>query len=141
MASVMGICGGLVGPESGNVKNRWVSPLLFEGSRGPRGRQDRQQSAGKCRPKSKKRRCFIKSASCRSSELCFLLRRGAHFHKNHESMSPKNEKCCQNHVGYIKISQRWGRMHLDVIKIVSDASLKSAKEATCSNNTHICKVF
>ena len=37
MASLMGICGGLVGPKSGNVKNRWVSPLLFEGSREPRG--------------------------------------------------------------------------------------------------------
>ena len=84
---------------------------------------------------------FIIGASCRSSELCFLLRRGAHFHKNHESMSPKNEKCCPNHVRYIKILQKWGRMHQDVMKIVSDASLKSAKEATCSNNTHICKVF
>ena len=32
-------------------------------------------------------------------------------------------------------------MHYDGIKIMSDASLKSAKEATCSNNTYICEVF
>ena len=89
----------------------------------------------------KKRRFFIKNASCRSSELWFVLRRGWHFHKNHENMSPKNEKCCQNHVGYSKISPTWGRMHKDVINIVSDTLLKSAKEATCSNNTHICAVF
>ena len=31
-------------------------------------------------------RSFIKHALCRSSELCFLLRRGAHFHKNHEKI-------------------------------------------------------
>ena len=65
----------------------------------------------------------------------------AHFHKQHENMSPKNEKCCPNHVGYIKISPQWGRMHQDVIKIVSDTSLKLSKEATCSNNTYICEVF
>ena len=33
MASVMGICGGLVGPKSENVGFSSVLPLLFEGSR------------------------------------------------------------------------------------------------------------
>ena len=31
-------------------------------------------------------RFFIKNALCRSSELCFLPRRGAHFHKNYEKI-------------------------------------------------------
>ena len=51
-----------------------------------------------------KLRFFFKYALGRSSKLCFLCRRGAHFQKNHEAMLAKNEKCCQNHVGYIKIS-------------------------------------
>ena len=53
----------------------------------------------------------------------------------------KNGNYCQNHTRYMKISPQWGRMHQDVIKIVSDTSLKLSKEATCSNNTHICEVF
>ena len=53
----------------------------------------------------------------------------------------KSEKCWQNHVGYMKISPQWGRMHQDVIKIVSDTSFDLSKEATCSNNTHICEDF
>ena len=46
MASVMGICGGLVGPKSENVEKALVLLLLFEGSRGPRGRQSREQLSG-----------------------------------------------------------------------------------------------
>ena len=84
---------------------------------------------------------LIKHALCLYPKMCFSLERGAHFHKHHENMSPKNEKCCPNHVGYIKISPQWGRMHQDVVKIVSDTSLKLSKEGTCSNNTHICEVF
>ena len=49
MASVMGIWGALMGPKSENVGFSLVLPLLFEGSRGPRGRQDRQQLASKYR--------------------------------------------------------------------------------------------
>ena len=45
MASVMGICGGLVGPKSENVEKVLVFVSLFEGSRGPRGRQDREKSS------------------------------------------------------------------------------------------------
>ena len=33
---------------------------------------------------AEKVRFFTKNALCRSSELCFLPRRGAHFQKNHE---------------------------------------------------------
>ena len=38
-------------------------------------------------------------------------------HKKCEKRLPKvkNEKCCPNHVGYIKISPKSGRMHQDVI--------------------------
>ena len=39
MASVMGICGGMVGPKSGNVGFSLVLIVFFEGSRGPRARQ------------------------------------------------------------------------------------------------------
>ena len=41
----------------------------------------------------------------------------------------------------MKISPQWGRMHQDVIKIVTNTSLKLSKEATCSNHTHICEVL
>ena len=34
MASVMGICGGLVGPKSGNVENVLVFNAFFEGVKG-----------------------------------------------------------------------------------------------------------
>ena len=34
MASAMGICGGLVGPKSGNVEKALVFVYVFEGSRG-----------------------------------------------------------------------------------------------------------
>ena len=47
MAHVRAICGGLVGPKSGNVKNRWVSPLLFEGSR---AREDSRESLQRSEP-------------------------------------------------------------------------------------------
>ena len=130
-----------MGPKSKNVGFSLVLPILFEGSRAAGARQENEQPSSPRGPTSKNMGFFIKKASCRSSELCFLLRRGRHFHKIHENMSPKNEKCCQNHVGYSKISPTWGRMHQGVIKIVSDASLKSSREATCSNNTHICEVF
>ena len=36
MASVMGICGGVVGPKSGNVENMFVLMALFKGTRGAR---------------------------------------------------------------------------------------------------------
>ena len=36
MASVMGICGGLVGPKSGNVEKVLVFKAFFKGSRGAR---------------------------------------------------------------------------------------------------------
>ena len=53
----------------------------------------------------------------------------------------KIKNVAKNHGGYIKMSPKWGRMHEGVIKMVSDTSVKSTKEAACSNNTHICEVF
>ncbi len=50
MASVMGICGGLLGPKSGNVEKVLVFKAFFEGSRGPRLRQRNEQPSGPDRP-------------------------------------------------------------------------------------------
>ena len=119
----------------------WFYHYFLKGQEGPEHPKSAKHFPRSTARNRKKGGFSFKDASCRPSELCFLPRRGAHFHKNHGSMSPKHEKCCPNHVRYIKISQKWGRMHQDVMKIVSDASLKSAKEATCSNNSHICDVF
>ena len=141
MASAMGILGGLMGPKIENVGFSLVLPLLFEGSRAAWVRQPQERSGEPWLFWSPKMRFLIKHALCLYPKMWFSLQRGAHFHKNHANMSPKNEKCWQNHVGYMKISPQWGRMHQDVIKIVSDTSLKLSKEATCSNNTHICEVF
>ena len=88
-----------------------------------------------------KMRLFIKNALWLYSELCFLCRRGAHLQKKREKKMPESERGSQNNVGYIKILPKWGRIHEDGIKIMSDASVKSPKEAACSNNTHICDVF
>ena len=86
-------------------------------------------------------RFFVKDALCLHLELYFLCRRGAHFQKTHEKKLPESRKRSQNNVGYIKIPPKWGRIHEDGIKIMSDTSLKSPTEATCSKNTHICNVF
>ena len=40
---MMRIYGGLMGSKNGNVKNRSVSLLLFDGPRGARGRQENEQ--------------------------------------------------------------------------------------------------
>ena len=45
MATLMPLCAGLVGPKSENVEISLVLRLFFEGSRGPRGRQDREKSS------------------------------------------------------------------------------------------------
>ena len=84
---------------------------------------------------------WIKNALCLYLELCFLLQREAYFQKSHEKMMPESEKWSQNYVRYIKIPPTWGRIHEDGVKIMSDISLKSPKEATCSNNTYECDVF
>ena len=85
--------------------------------------------------------CSIKNALWLYSELCFLCRRGAHFQKVHEKMLPESEKWSQHYVRYIKIPPKWGRIHEDGVKIMSDILLKSPKEATSSNNTHKCGAF
>ena len=42
---MMHICGGLVGPKSENVEKPLVLPLLFEGSREPKARQENEKSS------------------------------------------------------------------------------------------------
>ena len=88
-----------------------------------------------------KLRVFIKNALCLYLELCFPCGRGAQFQKNREKKWPESENWSQNNVGYIKILPKWGRIHVDGIKIMSDTSLKSPREANRSNNTRICNVF
>ena len=51
---------------------------------------------------------------------------------------PESEKYIQNVVGYIKMELKLYRIRQVGVKMMSDIALKSAKEATCSNNTHIC---
>ena len=43
---MMHICGGLVGPKTENVEKPLVLPLLFEGSRLPRGDSENEQPSG-----------------------------------------------------------------------------------------------
>ena len=43
---MMQICGGVVGPKSENVEKPLVLPLIFEGSREPRGIQECKVSLG-----------------------------------------------------------------------------------------------
>ena len=88
-----------------------------------------------------KGRFFIKNALCLYLKICFPRRREAYFQKIHEQMLPECEKWSQNYVRYTKIPPTWGRIHEDGVKIMSDISVKSHKEATCSNNTHKCDVF
>ena len=141
MASVMGIWGGLMGPKIENVGFSLVLPVLFGESKAAQGRHPNEITSEPWWFWDPNMRFLIKHALCLYPKMCLSLQWGAHFHKTNKNMSPKNEKCCPNHVGDINISPHWGRMHQDVIKLVSDASLKLSKEASCSNNTHICKAF
>ena len=141
MASMMAIRGGLIGPKSGNVEKASVLPLLFEGSRAAKVRQEHEVTGEPGRFDVEKVISFIKNALCLYSELCFLCGRGWHFQKNHETKLSKSEKWSPNHGGDVKISAKWGRIHGDIIKRMLDTSFKSPKEATCSRNAHICNVF
>ena len=98
MATLMPLCAGLVGPKSENVEISLVLPLLFEGSRGPRVRQDREQFAEPWGLGGGRSRFLVKNASCRFGELCFLLRQEPHFCKNGETIWPESEKCTQKHL-------------------------------------------
>ena len=84
---------------------------------------------------------LVKNGLCLYLDLCSPCGRGAQFQKNHEKIASESENWSQNNVRYIKILPKRGRTHEDGIKIMSDAALKSPKQATCSNNTHICNVF
>ena len=68
------------------------------------------------------------------SRIVLPTQAGSIFPKKHETSGRKT-------LGSIKISSKRYRIHQDFIKIMSDTSLKSLKEATRSNNTHICGVF
>ena len=82
MASVMAICGGLVGPKSGNVEKVLVFKAFFEGSRGPRGRQNREQPSEPGQFRRRKSDFPSQNASCRYAGLCFLLKRGVLFQQD-----------------------------------------------------------
>jgi len=136
--------GGLMGPKSENVEKA----LVFVGFlKGQEGHEDAR--AAKSFPSRTARR--RKSGSFHQKMICadmvpifrivLPVQTGRHFQKFHENKLPKSEQWSPNHVRYIKISPKWSRVHGDVIKRMLDTSLKSPKEATCSKNTHICKVF
>ena len=86
-------------------------------------------------------RIVIKNALCLYLKISSSRRREAIFQKIREKMLPESEKWSHNYVRYTKIPPTWGRIHEDGVKIMSDISVKSPKEATCSNNTHKCNVF
>ena len=48
MASVMGICAGLVGPKSENVEKVLVFKAFLKGSRRAGGRQENKKTSEKC---------------------------------------------------------------------------------------------
>ena len=65
MAHVNGICAGLVGPKSENIKKALVLLLLFEGSRVPRGSSEKKQPGEPCHFSLKMRRAYIQNCvSC-----------------------------------------------------------------------------
>ena len=70
-----------MGPKNENAEKVQVAPLLFEGSRGPRGRQSREQVSGPDGFEAQRKRFLIKTALWLYLRMCFLLQRGAHFHK------------------------------------------------------------
>ena len=86
MASVMGICGGLVGPKSGNVGFSLVLIVFFEGSRGPRARQRSLRLSEPGGFDVKNMILLIKNVLCLYLKICFPLQREAYFQKNHEKM-------------------------------------------------------
>ena len=123
MGGMEGIKGDRIEQQSDRVENHHQNGLYL-------GRFDVERS-----------RFVIKNVVWLHSELCFLPERGAHFQKHHGNKSPESKTWSQNNIGYIKIPPEWGRIHQDVIKIMSDTSLKSPTEATGSKNILICKVF
>ena len=116
MASMMGICGGLVGPKSENVEKVVVFVGSFEGSRGPRVRQNRERPSEPERFDIEKVIVLIKHALCRHLELCFLCRQGRHFQKKYEKSGRKVKngaqimsdtlKYHQNGFGYTEMSSK-----------------------------------
>ena len=75
-----------MGMKTENVEKVFCFSLRVKG-RGPNGRFI---SGGLGVALASKRRCVvIKKALCLFSELCFLPRRGAHFHEMHEKHDRK----------------------------------------------------
>ena len=65
MAHVNGICAGLVGPKSENIKKASVLLLLSEGSRVQRGSSEKKQAGGPYHVSLKIRRAYIQNCvSC-----------------------------------------------------------------------------
>ena len=92
MASVMGICGGLVGPKTENVDFSLVLIVFLKCRAGRKGKRSGQNGLDLGRFGVEKVRFFTKSALCRYLELCFLPRQGAQFQKFHEKKLSESEK-------------------------------------------------
>ena len=89
MASVMGICGGLAGPKSGQVEKPQVFVCLFDVFTNHGCLQERLQGSEPERFDFKKVIFVIKNALWLYSELCFLCRLGAHFQNMYEKNGRK----------------------------------------------------
>ena len=132
------------GRKAKMLKKHWFLHVYLKGQEG-----HGDAKAAKSYPGRTARR--RKSGSFHQKRICadivptfrivLPVQTGRHFQKFHETKLPESEKWSPNHVGYVKISPKWSRIHGDVIKRMLDTSLKSPKEATCSKNTHICNVF
>ena len=84
MASVMCICGGLVGPRSGNVGFCiGFNKCFFAAPRGACGRKPGQNGLHLGRFGVQEVRLLNKTALCLALELCFPQQREAYFQKNH----------------------------------------------------------
>ena len=92
MASVMGICGGLAGPKSGNVEKPLVFVCFFDVFTNHGCLQERLQGSEPERFDVKKVIFVIKNALWLFSQLCFPHGRGAQSHKIHEKTWGGNEK-------------------------------------------------
>ena len=125
MASVMGICGGLVGPKSGNVGFSlgfngvlWRVKIVTV-----RFRNVLTERAGLDlgRFEVQKVRFSIKNVLCLYLKICFPQQREAYFQKNHEKSGRKvkngariksdTSKYHQHGVGYMKMAWKLCRIY------------------------------
>ena len=129
---------------------RYVEVQLGRHGGDKRGKERTTERQGrKSSPKWNRFETFRRRKSEMFHSKCFVsilrivlpMSAGSTIPEKSRKKKPESENLSQNNVGYIKRLPKWGRIHEDGIKIMSDTSLKSPTEATCSKNTHNCNVF